>query len=55
MTNPCELCKRTKCPDVCYPHIDYERAMRKRYGKSKTKTTMQKLPGKGGRLPQQVQ
>lgn len=33
MQNPCEICKRTKCPDVCFPEIDYERAMRKRYGK----------------------
>ena len=54
MLNPCELCKRTSCPDVCYPQIDYERAMRKRYGKCKTKTTVQGVPGSESRLPQPV-
>lgn len=45
MQNPCEICKRTKCPDVCFPEIDYERAMRKRYGK-KTRTAVPALQGK---------
>lgn len=40
MKSPCEACKRTKCPDVCYPKIDYNRAMRKRHGNRKTKATM---------------
>lgn len=29
MTNPCDRCKRDKCPDVCYPRKDYERGLKK--------------------------
>lgn len=29
MTNPCDRCKRAKCPDVCYPRKDYERGLQK--------------------------
>lgn len=53
MINPCNVCKRTKCPEVCYPQIDYERGMRKRYGK-KTKAAMQGVPGPQSRLPRPV-
>lgn len=30
ITNPCNRCKRTACPPVCYPKKDYQRAMRKK-------------------------
>lgn len=49
MLCPCDRCKRSKCPDVCYPLIDYDRAMQKRYGK-KTKTTVPKVPGPSTRV-----
>lgn len=35
MTDPCERCKRTACPEVCWPKKDYKRALRKRHGKDR--------------------
>ena len=52
--NPCERCLKAECPAVCFPLIDYERGMRKRHGKRKTKTTMQGVPGPESRLPRPV-
>lgn len=32
--NPCEKCKRSKCPEVCFPKRDYYRALQKRFRKA---------------------
>lgn len=29
MTDPCERCKRARCPERCFPKIDYKRGLRK--------------------------
>lgn len=29
MQNPCEKCKRTTCPEVCWPRKDYQRGLHK--------------------------
>ena len=32
--NPCEKCKRAKCPEPCRPRQDYRRALQKRFRKA---------------------
>ena len=41
--NPCEKCKRNKCPDICRPKQDYGRALHKRFVRAmKEKQEMEK-------------
>lgn len=34
LENPCERCKRSKCPEICNPKRDYQRALYKRFRKA---------------------
>lgn len=43
LENPCEKCKRSKCPEICRPKQDYHRALTKRFRRAmKEKQEMEK-------------